>query len=262
MIKYKYVHIMPFAESSFSLNFIQFIEEMNLHEHLFVLIAKEKPQHPLEKANVIYKKQLTIGLLRHYQAQGCAIVLHSWPFSTLTSLFFDKALLRDTSWWVWGHDLYRKQSVKQVRSSFLKKIVYWLKLLINVFYSPLIDFLWSWVLSNKLSHLRSIMVNCRSDYDYLRRKTEGSVKIFQSAYSMGYYNEDLDRLIGEKKKGGSKVIMIGHSAFPFLKHHINLDKLLPYKDEDIKILLPLSYGDKDYAADIAAYARDLFGSKA
>ncbi|MBQ0054849.1 MAG: TDP-N-acetylfucosamine:lipid II N-acetylfucosaminyltransferase [Synergistaceae bacterium] len=57
-------------------------------------------------------------------------------------------------------------------------------------------------------------------------------------------------------------VQIGHSATPELKHIAVLEKLSRYKEENIKLLIPLSYGDKDYADMVEKKAKEIFGNKA
>lgn len=63
------------------------------------------------------------------------------------------------------------------------------------------------------------------------------------------------------KKHTSLSILIGNSADPSNRHKEVLDMLDPYKGADIKLFCPLSYGDQDYALEVARYGKAKFGSK-
>ena len=65
-----------------------------------------------------------------------------------------------------------------------------------------------------------------------------------------------------KKNEETVYIQVGHSAAPALNHIEALDALKKFADEDIKIFLPLNYGDMEYADRVADHARSLFGDKA
>ena len=56
-------------------------------------------------------------------------------------------------------------------------------------------------------------------------------------------------------------IQIGNSADPSNNHFEILDKLLPFKDQNIKMYAPLSYGDQIHANKVIAKGKELFGDK-
>lgn len=56
-------------------------------------------------------------------------------------------------------------------------------------------------------------------------------------------------------------IQIGNSADITNNHFDMLEKLLPFKNENIKIFAPLSYGDPQYARSVAEKGIQLFGEK-
>lgn len=56
-------------------------------------------------------------------------------------------------------------------------------------------------------------------------------------------------------------ILLGNSADPSNNHIEALERLLPYKDKDIKIYTPLSYGDQDYAQKVIDHGQEWFGEK-
>lgn len=59
------------------------------------------------------------------------------------------------------------------------------------------------------------------------------------------------------------IIQIGHNAIPTLNHKEVLYSLKKYSNENIKIVLPLSYGGSpEYVAEVSGIARELFGDKA
>lgn len=56
-------------------------------------------------------------------------------------------------------------------------------------------------------------------------------------------------------------IQLGNSADPTNNHIDVLEKLRVYKDEDIKIYAPLSYGNQGYAQSVILKGKELFGRK-
>lgn len=64
------------------------------------------------------------------------------------------------------------------------------------------------------------------------------------------------------KKGGELTILIGNSASRSMGHIGVLNKLKKFSEERIKIIIPLSYGDSDYADEVEKTANYIFGEKA
>ncbi len=103
---------------------------------------------------------------------------------------------------------------------------------------------------------------------------KGDYELAQQWYgARGEYHECLmypsnvfDPQILQKKEAGKKShpglnILVGNSADPS-NHHIEvLEQLLPYKDQDIKIHVPLSYGDQDHAQQVINQGKQWFGDK-
>jgi len=63
------------------------------------------------------------------------------------------------------------------------------------------------------------------------------------------------------KEHGTINIQLGNSADPTNNHIEVLEKLTKYKDENIKIYTPLSYGDEEYAKSVIIKGKELFGEK-
>ena len=57
-------------------------------------------------------------------------------------------------------------------------------------------------------------------------------------------------------------ILVGHSATPLCNHIGILESLAKFKDENIHIYIPLSYGDEAYAQQVITRATEIFGDKA
>jgi len=63
------------------------------------------------------------------------------------------------------------------------------------------------------------------------------------------------------KKSSTINIQIGNSADPSNEHFEMLGILKKYRDEDIKIFAPLSYGPKEYALRVKEEGERIFGKK-
>ncbi|MDL0431991.1 TDP-N-acetylfucosamine:lipid II N-acetylfucosaminyltransferase [Marinobacter sp. TBZ242] len=56
-------------------------------------------------------------------------------------------------------------------------------------------------------------------------------------------------------------ILLGNSADPSNNHIEALERLLPFKDQNIKIFAPLSYGDQNHAKKVVTQGKEWFGNK-
>lgn len=56
-------------------------------------------------------------------------------------------------------------------------------------------------------------------------------------------------------------ILLGNSADPSNNHIEALERLLPFKDQAIKIYTPLSYGDQNHAKNVIIKGKEWFGDK-
>lgn len=93
---------------------------------------------------------------------------------------------------------------------------------------------------------------------------------FDCLYPSTVNLEDLNKIKKTRKdtikdtiKGTHRSIMIllGNSASDTNQHIQMLDILAKYKNENLSIICPLSYGDKEYAVKIKNYGLKLFGDK-
>lgn len=66
---------------------------------------------------------------------------------------------------------------------------------------------------------------------------------------------------GQKPSSGIVNILLGNSADPSNNHIEALERLLPYRDQNIRIYAPLSYGDEEHARIVARQGQEWFGEK-
>lgn len=149
-------------------------------------------------------------------------------------------------WIEWGGDLYRWRS----RSGGLKA-----KLLDRV--------------------NRVLRENCQTvvcifppDQDFFRSEFPDSrTRVFYAPYCSGsiapeYQNYSPDSRLRESRSRGEPIyIQVGHSASPAIDHLHTLDALKRFSDQNIRIFLPLNYGDMDYADKVQRRAEELFPGK-
>jgi hypothetical protein len=229
--------------------FIYFIEEnFDSAKHRF-WITGDCSKYPYQKNENIYqvnkgKLNQIIGMLH------LILQLHRSDKVMLHGLFNIKIvmllaampwLLKKCYWVMWGGDLYAYQLGKRDWKWKLKEF----------FRRPVIK---------KMGHLVTYI--------------EGDAELARKWYgARGEYHECLMYLSNivnpqvlqnvEQTEGthSGLTILVGNSANPSNNHIEALEKLLPYKDQDIKIYVPLSYGDQDHAKKVIDQGNDWFGEK-
>lgn len=179
------------------------------------------------------------------------IVFHSMMLTLPTKLyirFFNQYLIDKIVWIEWGYDIYTDRGCDlKSRLKFLLK-----RLVIKLFEKRIPIF---------------VAIHPADIKEYMTG-IKGKGKIFVAPYrEHNGININLDDYkyvsLAERIRNGEEIyIQVNHRAEAILKHKEVLDCLLKFKNENIKILLPLCYGDKDYGDYIEQYARDKFGNKA
>lgn len=145
-------------------------------------------------------------------------------------------LLKKCHWVIWGGDLYKHdlncRGWRWYKDELLRNFV--------------------------IARMGHLVTYVRGDYE-LARKWYGARG---SYYECIMYQSNLCKEYEiPQKTSSSLTILIGNSADPANNHIEVFAKLLRFKDEDIRIIVPLSYGNEDYAKDIADTGRNFFGEK-
>lgn len=166
------------------------------------------------------------------------IIVHSLASPwLLLSLYLFPALNKKVYWAIWGKDLYYYKLLKK-----------------RYFYHDIYEFF----RKNVFRNIGNTIVYVKGDYE-LAQKWYGvkarNIDCFM--YPSNLYKE-YD--IKEKRHAGIN-IQIGNSAETTNNHFEVFDQLLKYKDSDISIYAPLSYGNQNYAKKVIERGKELFGDK-
>lgn len=260
IIRMKYLHIMP-MDNYFNNGIIRMINEnpldFNMEDHFFIMMGLSKYKELQHYSNVKYEPEILKMQYKKflkYANYSDNIFLHSLPLSLTQMMLLKKNIANKIVWCVWGHDLYgKKPKLINGLSIYrkLRRLAY--RFLINLIYV------------NRVKQFHAIGIGFKYDALEIRRLFD-DIQIVMAPYGLGYPKLDVDKAVAEfknneKVKNRSLKIMIGHSSYSFLKHEEILNKLLKYKEENITISLPLSYGDKEYAKHVESIATQLFEDK-
>ncbi|MEA2017615.1 MAG: TDP-N-acetylfucosamine:lipid II N-acetylfucosaminyltransferase, partial [Campylobacterota bacterium] len=137
------------------------------------------------------------------------------------------------------------------------------------------------IVGGDLYYYKTRPINLRHDlYEFMRKSviskiaylitgTTGDYKLAQKWYGatgkhikcFNYPSNLYKEYEIKPKKHNTINIQLGNSADPSNNHIDVLKNLEQYKDEDIQIFVPLSYGDQEYAKEIILKGKELFGDK-
>lgn len=237
----KHLHIMN--TDKFVEPYIKFINKhFNFEEHQFLSFLSGDADFIEGKySNLIkYRKVMANKTLLKKMKAADQIYLHSlFDLRIVFMLFICPWFLKKCYWIIWGGDLY---SYRQPRTTIKSKMIECLRA--SVF--------------KRIGHIITLV---KGDYDLARDWYKVSGIYFHGEYPDIISKEYLDCLPKRKKKSNTINILLGNSADPSNHHLDALDKLIKFKDENIKIYAPLSYGDSNYASKVIQKGSDIFGDK-
>lgn len=237
-------HIFPYEK--FTQSYINFIMENFIpSEHLFIVWASN-PDISLDinqQANICYTDQLKniasdkklFELLR----SSSKVILHGifdFPFF----LEGQKELLKKLYIVFWGSDLYCFRKMPRRPQN-----------IFNRMYRKYI-----------IRNCHAVATLTAGDYDVLQKYVGFRGKHFLAAY----INDDaqlnlLHSLIGVPKSKNPIRILVGNSATDTNNHMEAFEMLSKFKDEDIQVICPLSYGDPKYKDRVIEAGERTFGPK-
>lgn len=224
--------------------FIQFIKEnFKFEDHEFMLARGMSEGQLIDSPNITLAGNSKLSRINYYKQvvikmhHADKIIIHSFlDFRLVQILFFSPWLLKKCYWVIWGVDLYTYK-LHQHKENWERK---------EFFRRPVIK---------NMGHLVTYI--------------PGDVELARKWYgAKGKYHECLMYLSNTYKaldvpstQTGTINIQIGNSADSSNNHIEVLENLLPFKNENIKIYAPLSYGDKSHAKKVIAKGKELFGDK-
>lgn len=167
------------------------------------------------------------------------IILHGLNRRVMKFLLLQPSLLKKCYWIIRGADLYRYQEVKRTFKDRLRERQR--------------AFL--------IKRMGNLVTYIPGDVE-LARQWYGATGAYHEC--LAYLSNTIDPATIEAPddlatKPGRLNILIGNSADPSNNHIESLERLLPYKNDNIHIYAPLSYGNKDHAAKIISTGREWFG---
>ena len=241
MKTYKYIHIFP--NEKFINSFVETIDlNFNIEEHFFIYLEgksiKEFPINFRDNNLIILSfKEFFIkrNTIQNKVEKSNKIFIHGfykWYFILFLNL--QNNILPKSYWIMWGSDLYEfnKNSIFDKLKTFFRK--------------------------NSIKKIGNLVTYIEGDYE-LAKKWYGAIGNYHECFM---YPSNLYKKYEIKEKKHTTInIQVGNSADSSNNHLKVFEKLKKYKDEDINIFVPLSYGDEKYAQDVILKGQELFGGK-
>lgn len=236
-----------FGNSKFLGSYLHFLQKnYDVNEHHFFSWNENRDDVLIEE-ELIKKFQFRNisrnSMIEAYNAvQSCCeydlIILHSLflPFNLMFSFSLNRKFLLKTVWCIWGGDL----------SNYIGPLDYKRKL-------------WS-VLRNRIINRLGYVITTNIEYDLLVKNFHVSPVKLDAFYP--YLAEQISIPPLNLNNDKDIRIFLGNYATPVNRHIETLHILSKYKDRPLKIFIPLSYGDMNYAKRVSTVANDIFGEKA
>jgi len=226
-------------QSRFIEPLICFIEDnLNIEEHLFVIINySDNDYHVSNRSNVLRVSSIFLSLMKVDYKFSDKIILHGLFKFTPLFFYFKRNLLKKVYWIIWGGDLYRYRVAND-----------------NVY-----NKLYEYIRIKVISRIKNFIVYMDEEFELLQKVYKSNGRHFKSfVYLSNLYHEVPNSNDAAKNYIN---ILVGNSGISTNNHILILDQLLKYKDKNIKIIAPLSYGDDEYIKKISEYGTNLFQSK-
>jgi len=227
----KFVHIMVLDK--FIPPFIKFVNEnFDSDDHLFLIFSSPKKNFSMDVKinNIRWVNNIREYLFSIiYLQKAKKIVIHGlWSRKSMLILFLMPWILKKCYWVAWGGDFYFPEQQPILRKLLIKKIGH-------------------------------IITYIKGDYELIKKWYHSKAKYHECFMYLSNVYENRNF---KQKTGDAINILVGNSAAETNNHLILLEKLAKHKDNNIKIFVPLMYGNKeDYINLVISKGKEIFKEK-
>lgn len=226
----KILHVMILDK--FLAPFIDFVDEhFGRAGHHYVFVTGEKYEYgltPEHNAEFLPNDDDIFITLYSYMKIAKKIILHGlWREKVDILLYLDQDLLKKCYWVMWGGDFYFPEKQSRIRHEVIKNMGHFITYI-------------------------------QGDYELVKQWYGATGKYHECfMYPSNLYKE----YDTTSKEHDAINIQLGNSATE-TNHHLEiLQSLTKYKDENIQIFVPLSYGNHEYAKEVISKGKKLFVDK-
>jgi len=243
----KILHV--FSDSPYTEMFIKFIDKhFDMSEHIFIILCSSEKCKFLgfykkyENCYVTYQKNIYFVHKKLFR-ESKKIIIHQLnkPQLMLSLMIFYPNAFKKMTWVIWGGDLYfykyKSNSIKDKIFELLRK--------------------------KTIARIPTIVAYIKGDYEKLVEIYDSKANYIKAKYPSPI-DVNLIKRLPLKKQDSDRctTIMVGNSADASNEHIEALEILQKYKNENIKIVLILSYGGtEEYIKKVQEKGKNIFGDK-
>ncbi len=245
----KIIHIV--TNEKFANPFYNLIKEnFNQDEHLFIYLSGspeslyaipkfENVVNLNKRFNKFYNYFKLSSILKPYLKSADKIIVHGLFSKNLIYFFyFNKQFLSKSFWIMWGGDLYpsphdsrKKNILRSLKKFIIKKVK-----------------------GGFFGYITCI----KGDYELAQNLFNANGGVYES---FAYLSNVFKPMSLPRITHSTKTILVGNSAHQTSHHEEVFRKLKKLKDQNFKVICPLSYGSKSHAKEISELGFSFFGKR-
>ncbi len=213
-------------------NFIEFVDKyFGRENHKYVLITSEKYEYGLKEEHdveFLHTNDDIFTTLVNYMNKAEKILLHGlWREKINIILEKNPSFLKKSFWIMWGGDFYFPEKQSELQKYMIENVPY-------------------------------LVTGTKGEIDYVRNNYNAKGEHIEAFV----YTSNLFKNIKSSPKIVDKTrILVGNSSTETNQHFEVFNKLEIYKNENIEIFVPLSYGDFKYGMQVMKVGYEIFGDK-
>ncbi|MFT7531735.1 MAG: dTDP-N-acetylfucosamine:lipid II N-acetylfucosaminyltransferase [Gammaproteobacteria bacterium] len=241
----KYLHVFN-NEVKFSKDFLHFMKEnsIDLENHeLFQYSEPDLDYQLIGLRNLFFSSWFSITgffVLCFRLHLNDRIMLHNLASpALLLNLFLFPALIKKCYWHIWGKDLYYFQLLPK-----------------KYFHHHIYEYFRKFV----FKRVKHVVTYVKGDFDLAKEWYQVDAEYHHCLM----YPSNLFKCLKEKRieRFSKKVkILVGNSSDSGNNHESIFKAISPYKEQDIELICPLSYGDTKNAQKVLKLGQQIFGNK-
>lgn len=238
---YKYLHIITAKDLKFVASMVKMIKlpsnGFNIDEHVFIVSNKDVYDGLREFGDNIVLDEITKDWFQTYDKYCDWFISHGY-FDKKKGMILKNKIKNKIVFRYWGG---RKPLPKKRNGKIVTNLI------ISIY-----SVAYKMIYKHIYGHFALIgIANIVDKIDLGDLITD--VPMMKMPYSLGSY--DLTKTIAERPKEHTDYVnvIIGHRSDRAERHIHYIDLLQKYADKNIKIFVPLSYGDKEYAEEVKRY---------
>lgn len=240
------LHIFNNTAEVFTEPYMEFVNKyFDINNHTYIVVGDDLRKIKKQRQNLNFVNKFCDGYLLKKMYSADKIIIHSITNPKyILPLFVQPWLNKKCYWVIWGSDLYfhlnRKNNIKFRIYDFIK--------------------------TETVKKMKGVCTLVNNDYELAKKWYRVKGIHYQAVYMNEKQHEYIKNIKYENQnsetlQNKTLTILLGNSATKTNNHVEALELLGKFKELDIKIICPLSYGDNKYAEDVCITGKRIFSEK-